>query len=321
MERSPSQKIVAIAGRTSEKVNVFADRFSVPQRYAGDAFAQLIESPDVDAVYVPLPNALHAEWVVRALNAGKHVLCEKPIALRLAELERILEARAASGRVLEENFSYACSPMFEYVRSQLDSGELGRIDSIAVRFSFPATREHETRFNRTLGGGSFLDVGCYGVDFVQRLLEDPIHEDFKIVAEPPGELQKSWGTGPEDPVDAECTFIGRTVSDVDVEIRTRFVGQAQQSIVIAGERGICFIPRAFHMEGRPAFVISERDDGVTSRRFEVFDGDEAMLLRFREKVARSEAPDPGEILRWQRNAKVLETVEASIQQQLSRGRS
>jgi len=152
-----NQAITAIASRDPAKVAEFQKEFGIAGGYSWADAQQMLESDSVDAVYIALPNSMHAEWTVRALAAGKNVLCEKPMALSAAEADRI--AAASPGRVVMENFSYR-------VRQPL-----AQIASIEVHFSFQATEDHRLRYSRELGGGCFLDLGCYGVDFVHRLLD------------------------------------------------------------------------------------------------------------------------------------------------------
>ena len=149
------QTIHAIAGRDASKLAGFQRDFSVPFAYPDPQC--VLRDPEIDAVYIPLPNSMHAAWTVRALEAGKRVLCEKPVALNLAEVERVIAA-ARSG-ILLENFSYQIPE------------NAGALTAIETRFSFLATDEHRSRFDASLGGGSFLDLGCYGVDFAHRLLD------------------------------------------------------------------------------------------------------------------------------------------------------
>lgn len=151
------QTIAAVASRDPAKVAEFQQQFGVARGYSLADAQQMLECAEVDAVYVALPNAMHAEWTVRALEAGKNVLCEKPMALSAASADRIVAASA--GRVVMENFSYRVPRL------------LAPIASIEAHFSFQATEDHRVRYSRELGGGSFLDLGCYGVDFVHRLLD------------------------------------------------------------------------------------------------------------------------------------------------------
>jgi predicted dehydrogenase len=313
IQRTPGQKVVAIAGREQRKLALFHDRFSIPLQLEMES---LLLEPTVDAVYIPLPNSLHSTWTIKALQAGKHVLCEKPIALRVDELEDILEAQSESGCLVEENLSYGLSPAFELVRTQNISETLGRILSITVFFGFNAEeRIHKIRFERRLGGGSFLDLGCYGIDFVHRFLEESIIR-LSTVAETPTAEQASWGSGKSEPVDAACTCVMTTASGVECILRTSFTGSKHQIVFISGEEGSCTLVLPFRMEGKPTMVTLQNQNGAQSYFFEEFDQDRALLLTFGERIVRTANLSNGQLLRWRQNAKWIEAATSEIFRQL-----
>jgi D-xylose 1-dehydrogenase (NADP+, D-xylono-1,5-lactone-forming) len=207
------QTIVAIAGRDPVKLALFQEQFGMAAVYPWESAARLLTNPDVDAVYIPLPNSLHAEWTIRALEAGKRVLCEKPLALNVAEAERVISANctAARGGVLMENFSYHLTPGYRAVaRSPV---------SIEVHFSFLATEDHRLRYDRSLGGGSFLDLGCYGVDFAHRLLDC----DLEIL-----EVQPTF----HGSADETCIVHARAASGVSIQITSSFAQPPRQEFLL-----------------------------------------------------------------------------------------
>ena len=119
----------------------------------------------VDAIYISLPNSLHAEWTVRALDAGKHVLCEKPLALTVDDVDRIVEAAGRSGTIAAEAFMYRSHPLTAAAESAVREGRLGTVRLIRGAFTFPLTRVADIRLDAALGGGSLWDVGCYPVSY------------------------------------------------------------------------------------------------------------------------------------------------------------
>jgi predicted dehydrogenase len=138
------------------------------------SFDALLDDPSIDAVYVALPNSLHAEWTVRALEAGKHVLCEKPLAMRVEEVDEIVDAADRTGRIAVEAFMYLHHPQTLRTVEIARSGILGEVQVINGAFSFFLTYPNDPRIDPELGGGSLWDVGCYPVSLSRRVAgEEP----------------------------------------------------------------------------------------------------------------------------------------------------
>ncbi|BBQ83258.1 MULTISPECIES: Gfo/Idh/MocA family protein [Enterobacteriaceae] len=129
-------------------------------------YAALLADPAIQAVYIPLPNSLHKEWVIRALAAGKHVLCEKPIGLNAAEAQEMQQAAIQHNRLLMEAFMYQYTDRVRVIKQVLESGVLGELRHINVSFRFLLDRPNTIKMQPTLGGGALYDVGCYPVNFV-----------------------------------------------------------------------------------------------------------------------------------------------------------
>jgi predicted dehydrogenase len=165
--RVPEATVLAVAARDVERAERFAARHGIPRVHA--SYEALLADPEVDAVYVPLPNSLHARWTVRALEAGKHVLCEKPFAATVAEAEHMAQAAVRADRVLMEAFHYRYHPLFPRLREILDGGEIGRVTHLEAHLGFPLIRPSDIRYRRDLAGGALMDVGCYTVHLVRHL--------------------------------------------------------------------------------------------------------------------------------------------------------
>jgi predicted dehydrogenase len=133
------------------------------------SYRELVESPDVDAVYIPLPNGLHAEWSLAALAAGKHVLCEKPFTANAGEAERVAAAAAGSGLVVMEAFHWRYHPMAAKMLETIQDGRLGEIRSVEASFIIPLPKSSDIRWQLDLAGGSLMDTGCYAVHIVRTL--------------------------------------------------------------------------------------------------------------------------------------------------------
>jgi predicted dehydrogenase len=151
----------AVAGRDTARAAQFARDNGIERSIEG--YQNLIDDPDIDALYIPLPNALHAEWTIRALEAGKPVLCEKPLCGTLADTERVLAAAHRTGTLLWEAFSFPFHAQFERVKALVAAGAIGELMEIKSNFHFSISRPDNIRLSRDLQGGALLDVGCYPV--------------------------------------------------------------------------------------------------------------------------------------------------------------
>jgi len=151
----------AIASRNGDMAQAWATEMSIPKAYG--SYEALIADPDVDAVYIPLPNEMHLEWSVRAAEAGKHVLCEKPLACDLAEAQAIADGVHRHGRLLMEAFMWRHHPRVTAVREMIASGRLGELRMVKMDFSFDIDRS-DWRLDRNRGGGALYDLGCYGIN-------------------------------------------------------------------------------------------------------------------------------------------------------------
>jgi predicted dehydrogenase len=164
---NPQVTVTAIAARDPERASHFARHHNIPRIHS--SYADLLADPDIDAIYNPLPNSLHAAWSIRALEAGKHVLCEKPLAANADEAEHMAEAATRTGNLLMEAFHYRYHPLMTRVLAILQSGELGEIRHIATTMCIPLYRRHDIRWRHDLAGGALMDVGCYTIHLLRTL--------------------------------------------------------------------------------------------------------------------------------------------------------
>lgn len=158
--------VQAVASRDPDKAARFASRFDC----AATTYDGLLKRDDIDAVYLPLPPALHEPWGTRVLEAGMHLLLEKPAATCASEASRLVALAAASGLVLRENFTFLRHPLHARVRALVDSGRIGELRSMYAAFCFPPLPATDIRYDPTLGGGALLDAGVYPVRLAQLLL-------------------------------------------------------------------------------------------------------------------------------------------------------
>ncbi|WP_424641687.1 Gfo/Idh/MocA family protein [Embleya sp. AB8] len=166
----PQVRVAAIAARDPARADAFARRQGIARVHP--SYDALIADPELDAVYIPLPNGLHAHWTIRALEAGKHVLCEKPMAANEAEAQAIADAAKHAGLVAMEAFHYRYHPLANRMREILDDGELGEIRRISTSMCFPLPLLGDIRYRYDLAGGALMDAGCYAVHLMRLLAGD-----------------------------------------------------------------------------------------------------------------------------------------------------
>ena len=162
-------EIVAIASRNAELARGAAAKFGIPNAHG--SYEALLLDPDVDAVYIPLPNHLHAEWTIAAARAGKHVLCEKPLAMTAADAERMIGAADAAGVRLMEAFMYRHHPSWVAARGLVEAGRIGRLSAVQTWFSYFNDDAADIRNIRAFGGGALFDIGCYAVNLSRMLFD------------------------------------------------------------------------------------------------------------------------------------------------------
>ncbi|ORV83861.1 oxidoreductase [Mycobacterium interjectum] len=158
--------LAAVAARDVSRAQAFAAEHGIARVH--DSYEALIADPDLDAVYIPLPIALHGRWTRAALDGGKHVLCEKPFTANAAEAREVAELAAKSDRVVMEAFHYRYHPCALRVDEIIASGELGRLERVEGNWCFWMPKSSHNRYNYALGGGALMDLGCYAVDMVRR---------------------------------------------------------------------------------------------------------------------------------------------------------
>jgi predicted dehydrogenase len=161
IQRSRHGAVVAIGSRDAVKARAAADALGIARAHG--SYEALLADPDVDAIYNPLPNHLHVPWSIRAAEAGKHVLCEKPIATSAAEARELLAARDRTGVVMAEGFMVRAHPQWHAVRDLVREGRVGELRLVAGHFSYFKVDPNDVRSRREWGGGALLDIGCYPV--------------------------------------------------------------------------------------------------------------------------------------------------------------
>ena len=165
IRQSARGQLTAVASRDIDKSTAYAAEWQIPSAFG--SYEAMLASDEVDAVYISLPNHLHAEWTIKALEAGKHVLCEKPFAVTLEDVDRMIAASRQTGLVLAEAFMYRHHPQTKIVGDWVREGRLGDIARVSAVFNFSGMQPDNVRLNPGWGGGSLWDVGVYPISLAQ----------------------------------------------------------------------------------------------------------------------------------------------------------
>ena len=183
MQRGTWSEVVGIASREPDKARRVAAQLNIPKAYG--SYEELLADPEIEAVYIPLPNHLHVPWSIRAAEAGKHVLCEKPIALNVAECRTLIEARDRTGVKIGEAFMVRTHPQWIRARELVRSKEIGDLRAIQVAFSYFNRDAANIRNVREWGGGALMDIGCYAIQIARFLFEqEPVDAVGKLDRDP-----------------------------------------------------------------------------------------------------------------------------------------
>ncbi|MBO1513293.1 Gfo/Idh/MocA family protein [Metabacillus bambusae] len=170
IQQSETGEVSAIASRGLEKAKQTAEELNIPTAYG--SYEELLADPNIDGVYIPLPNHLHKEWAIRAAEAGKHVLCEKPLAINASEAGEMVEACEKAGVVFAEAFMYRYHPRYTMIQDIIKSGEIGELRGIHGNFTFNNSKDMgNVRYKQEWGGGSLYDVGVYPISVARMLLD------------------------------------------------------------------------------------------------------------------------------------------------------
>ncbi|MBW3636515.1 MAG: Gfo/Idh/MocA family oxidoreductase, partial [Armatimonadetes bacterium] len=206
LRESQTGKLVAVASRSQDSAEKFGAEFDVAKRF--DSYEKLLADSEVEAVYIATPHPLHAEWAIKAADAGKHVLCEKPLTLNWPDAQRVAQAARRGGVQLMEAFMYRCHPQTAKIVELVASGALGEIRQIEATFAFQGGGDPKSRLHDLeLGGGGILDVGCYTVSFCRLVAGaaagKPFAQPTQIKA-----MGKLGATGADDSAAALLHFPG-----------------------------------------------------------------------------------------------------------------
>jgi predicted dehydrogenase len=261
---------VAIASRDQARAEKIAAESGIAR--ASGSYQELLADATIDAVYIPLPNHLHLEWSLRAIEAGKHVLCEKPVGLNAGEARTLrTAARAHPELVVMEAFMYRCHPRWKAVRQLVGDAAIGELGSVHTVFSYDNQDPANIRNDATMGGGAWLDIGCYGVS-VARLLfgSEPVSVCGKM------EIDPVFGT---DGLTSAVLDFGRGTATVTCATQLA----SHQAVSIHGSAGRIEVPLPFNPPGdQPTRILVHRDGAVQEIVVDVCDQFVEEVDRFAE---------------------------------------
>ncbi|MHC5537123.1 Gfo/Idh/MocA family protein [Singulisphaera rosea] len=268
----------AIASRDSETATAWAAEFGIPRSYG--RYQELLDDPKVDAVYIPLPNEMHRAWVFAAADAGKHVLCEKPLSLDVAEAKAMVAHCRERNVLLMEAFMWRHQPRTAAVRRMVAGGSIGELRLIRSSFSFPI-EPNDWRLDRTRGGGALWDVGCYGLS-TARLFAGAEPKSIRSVA-------RFGPTGVDMSLSCVMTFPNGIIGEFDCSFEQPF----RCSYELVGTKGVIEVPDAYLPPANP--LARMRTAELTGEiRSEGTNQYSEMVDAFAEGVKKAKLVDPAE---------------------------
>ncbi len=238
-------ELVAVASRDQARAEAYAADWQIPR--ALGSYEALLDDAQIDAVYISLPNKLHAEWAVKAARAGKHILCEKPLATTLADVERIIDTAESAGVVAIEAVMYLHHPLLHKARDLVQQGAVGQVTLVRGAFSFYLDRPDDVRWNPELHGGSLWDVGSYQVSFIRWMAGEP-RQVFGS--------QKLSDSG----VDAVFAGLLRFENGVLGTFDSGFRGHFRTEAEVVGTEGVLVVERPF-IVGAESRILLRTDSG------------------------------------------------------------
>jgi predicted dehydrogenase len=236
--------LAAVASRTADSAQSFASKFNISSGYA--SYDAMLRDPNVQAVYLSLPNSMHHEWTIKCLRAGKHVLCEKPFARDARESEEMFDVAQREGRVLMEAFMYRSHPQTLGVLDAIGRGEIGQVKLVKLSFCYRTNKiEGNVRFSHELAGGALMDVGCYCISLARAVAQsDPVDVQAHALMHP---------SGVDEQVAATLKFAGGLLATMACGMRV----QADNAGQICGTEGYIEIPWPWKPPvGKAGFTIS-----------------------------------------------------------------
>lgn len=246
LHASARNELVAVASRDGAKAKKYAQGRNIPRSY--DSYEALLADPAIDVIYNPLPNGLHAEWTIKALLAGKHVLCEKPFTVNVAEADAVIQAARQSGKIVAEAFMYRHHPQTHKVKEIVASGALGTLRLMRGVFTFNLERSPDVRLDPALSGGSLWDVGCYPISYARTIAGSEPEEVFG--------WQMTGPTGVDLLFSGQMRFPGNVYAQFDCG----FCAPYRAQVEIVGSQATLTVPEPFKPGLENVIYLTRGDD-------------------------------------------------------------
>jgi predicted dehydrogenase len=271
-----NNQVVAVASRELTRATAFATKMEIPKAYG--SYEELLHDPDVQAVYIPLPNSDHKEWTLKALEAGKHVLVEKSFAMNADEAQEMVSSALEHGLILMENFMYRYNSRISKIIEMVRKGDLGKLKLIQSTFSWNLTNPDDIRLNADLGGGTLLDIGTYCVNFHRQL-----------AGREPKEVSCRFYQG-NTTVDLQAAGSMSFGEQLETQFFSSFAAIGQQNTRIVGTEGMLEIPRTFNNGGEKTEAFLTKDNVTKHLTFRAENDYKSLLEHIYEVVISRESP-------------------------------
>jgi D-xylose 1-dehydrogenase (NADP+, D-xylono-1,5-lactone-forming) len=282
LRMSARNQLVAVASRDKVRADTYARQWEIPRTFG--SYEAMLADPDIDVIYNSLPNGLHAEWTIKAAHAGKHILCEKPLAVTTAEVDAMADAAGKAGVYVTEAFMYRHHPQTLKAKELIEAGAIGKVRLVRGSFTFSIANEADIRLNKDLTGGSIWDIGCYPISYARYMIGAEPTEVFG--------WQVISRSGVDETFTGQMSFPGNVYAQFDSGFRSPF----RTYIEIVGSEAIITIPRPFKPDPQGHLLLTRGDDveTVTSDKAELYLGEvediaDAILLGRTPRVSTADS--------------------------------
>ena len=252
-----NSKLYAISSRTNDKIEQFKQKFGELKSYL--SYDELLDDPEIDAVYIPLPNSLHYEWVLKAAEKKKHVFCEKPMGVTAQEVREMKAACDKNGVLLMEAFPYRHSPLTKTVKSLVAEGAIGKLKFVESHFSYMLDDLTNVRLRKDVAGGATYDMGCYNIDLIRHM-----------IGSKPTSILAMGDIGKESGVDETTLIAMEFGGGVRALAYTSFKSTTRSDYTLVGETGVIHVPVTFNSKGETSFILKTKTpDGMDVKEIKV----------------------------------------------------
>jgi xylose dehydrogenase (NAD/NADP) len=242
---SKRSELIAIASRSQERASQYATTWGIPRSYS--SYEDLLADPEIDVIYNSLPNALHAEWSIKAMQMGKHVLCEKPLTTNIKDVDIVKKTANNTGKVIAEAFMYRHHPQTIMVKQIINKGDIGNLLLIQGSFCYYNSRPSDIRFDPALDGGSLWDIGCYPISYARYLTDNEPIEVF--------------GYQEIGPTGVDLLFAGQMLFPEGVisQFECSFITPYKVKMEITGDKGRIIIPEPYKPGKRTKVILQHQE--------------------------------------------------------------